>query len=151
MEDMTIRKILVPTDFSDAAGGALRIAIGMARTFQASIELIHVTATVAILPPPIDVVAFAAMIPDLSQRVQDHLDEEAKRVRAEGIACETGFAEGTPHAEIVRRAQDLGVDLIVMGTHGHGGLSHAVLGSVTERVLHRAHCPVLVVPVRPAS
>jgi universal stress protein A len=138
MQDMKIRKILVPTDFSDAAGGALRTAMGMARTFQASIGLFHVTATVA-------------MIPDLSQRVQEHLDEEAKRVRAEGITCETGFAEGTPHTEIVRRAQDLGVDLIVMGTHGHGGLTHAVLGSVTERVLHRAHCPVLVVPVRPAS
>jgi len=61
------------------------------------------------------------------------------------VLCDTHSIEGTPHTEIVKRAQEIGADLIVMGSHGHGGLAHAVLGSVTERVLHRTPCPVLVV------
>ncbi len=69
-------------------------------------------------------------------------------MRAAGVPCDTKAVDGSPATEIVRRAQQINADLIVMGTHGHGGLAHAVLGSVTERVLHKAHCPVLVVPVR---
>ena len=151
MEDAKIRRILVPTDFSDAAGEAVQAAVVLARAFDAGIELLHVTATVALLPPAVEVVPFSVLMPDLSKRVEEKLAEEAKRVQAAGIPCDTHSMEGSPHAEIVRRAREMAADLIVMGTHGHGGLAHAVLGSVTERVLHRTRCPVLVVPLRKAT
>ena len=131
MDNVKIRRILVPTDFSDAAGEAVQAAIVMARAFDAGIEILHVTAAIMFLPPPAEA-----------------LVEESKRVQGAGVLCDTHSIEGTPHTEIVKRAQEIGADLIVMGSHGHGGLAHAVLGSVTERVLHRTPCPVLVVPLR---
>jgi nucleotide-binding universal stress UspA family protein len=147
MDDAKIRRILVPTDFSDAAGEAVQAAVVLARAFDAGIELLHVTATVAFLPPPADLVPLSVLMPDLSKQVRERLTEEGKRVQAAGIPCETNSREGSPHTEIVERAQEMGADLIVMGTHGHGGVAHAVLGSVTERVLHKSRCPVLVVPL----
>jgi nucleotide-binding universal stress UspA family protein len=100
------------------------------------------------LPPPAEAVPYSFLMPDLSKKVKDRLVEESKRVQGAGVLCDTHSIEGTPHTEIVKRAQEIGADLIVMGSHGHGGLAHAVLGSVTERVLHRTPCPVLVVPLR---
>jgi nucleotide-binding universal stress UspA family protein len=143
-----IHNILVPTDFSDAAAEAERTAVSIAQAFDAKIELLYVTATVVLLPPPFETATFPSLMPELNARLQQRLDEEKKRVDATGVRCETQLLEGVPHMEIVNRAQASGVDLIVMGTHGHGGFAHAVLGSVAERVLHRSRCPVLVVPVR---
>jgi nucleotide-binding universal stress UspA family protein len=110
--------------------------------------LTYVTATVVLLPPPFETVPSPTLIPDLNVRVQQRLEEEERQVEAQGVLCDTHLMEGTPHVEIVNRAQAIGADLIVMGTHGHGGFAHAVLGSVAERVLHRSRIPVLVVPVR---
>lgn len=148
MDEVKIRRILVPTDFSDAAGDAVQAAMVMARAFDAGIELLHVTAAIMFLPPPAEAVPFSLLMPDLPKRVKDKLVDESKRVQAAGILCDTHSMEGSPHTEIVKRAHEIGADIIVMGTHGHGGLAHAVLGSVTERVLHRSPCPVLVVPLR---
>jgi nucleotide-binding universal stress UspA family protein len=148
MDKPKIRRILVPTDFSDAASEAVQAAVVLARAFDAGIELLHVTAEASLLPPPMDVVPFSVLMPELSKKVKERLTEEAQRVQAAGTPCDTSSREGSPHLEITKRAQEMGADLIVMGTHGHGGLAHAVLGSVTERVLHKSRCPVLVVPLR---
>jgi nucleotide-binding universal stress UspA family protein len=63
------------------------------------------------------------------------------------VPCTTSSLDGIPHKEIVDHAKKVGADLILIGTHGRSGLSHAVLGSVAERVVQRARRPVLVVPV----
>ena len=148
MERAQFRRILVPTDFSHPAKQAVRAAEALALVFDAGLELLHVTTSVTMLPPPVEMVPFTTLVPDIARQVQERLDEEAKRVRAAGVPCGTKSMDGSPATEIVRRAQEIEADLIVMGTHGHGGLAHAVLGSVTERVLHKSQCPVLVVPVR---
>jgi nucleotide-binding universal stress UspA family protein len=148
MSQLDLHKILVPTDFSPAARVATRSAVEMAKLFGASIDLLHVTTMVPVLPPPVDLVAFETMLPELMRRVQTGLDDEVKRVREAGVVCEGKLVDGTPHSEIVRYARENSIDMIVMATHGHGGLAHAILGSATERVLHRAHCPILVIPVR---
>ena len=70
-------------------------------------------------------------------------------MRAAGLRCETAMLVGRPDAEIVARATATGAELIVMGTHGRSGLAHALLGSVAERVVQHAPCPVLIVPKRP--
>lgn len=148
MESTQIRRILVPTDFSDTADAALTLAIQVAGQFHAELELLHVTQTVMVLPPPLELISFPTLMPDLPVRVQQHLEQRAGRVREAGLVVSTATLEGVAHVEIVRHAQATGAGMIVMGTHGRGGLAHAVMGSVAERVLHRARCPVLVVPVR---
>jgi len=148
MSELKVNKILVPTDFSAAVGEAEQAAMVMAKTFHASVDLLHVITMTAIVTPPADVTALHAMLPELLKQVKANLDLEAGRFRDAGIPCEAKSVEGRPHSEIVRHARENSADLIVMATHGHGGLAHAVLGSVTERVLHKAGCPVLVIPVR---
>lgn len=151
MDATQIRRILVPTDFSDTADAALAVSIEVARAFRAEVELLHVTQTTMLLPPPLDLISFPSLVPDLQVRVQENLEQRAARVQAAGLSVTTATLEGAPHVEIVRYANETGAGMIVMGTHGRGGLAHAVMGSVAERVLHRARCPVLVVPVRAAD
>jgi nucleotide-binding universal stress UspA family protein len=144
------RRILVPTDFSETADRALEMAIEMGRALDAVVELVHVSAPVLVLPPPFELVPIPTLFPQLPRRIEEGLETRAARVREAGLSCEIATLDGAPHLEIVREAEDTRAYLIVMGTHGRGGIGHAVLGSVAERVVHRAKCPVLVVPDRKA-
>jgi len=84
----------------------------------------------------------------LMERAVEGLAAEEKRVRDAGIATDSATLVGRPDSEIVARAAETKADLIVMGTHGRSGLAHALLGSVAERVVQHAPCPVLIVPKR---
>lgn len=140
--------ILVPTDFSAASDQALNAAIELARMWRASIELFHVGVdpTFVVMPP-------GSILPvpvDLSETVAGEdaqLEVTAARVRRFGIDCTTSTASGRTHVEIVDHAVKIGAGLIAMGTHEHHGISHTLLGSVAEKVLRHAPCPVLVVPL----
>jgi nucleotide-binding universal stress UspA family protein len=142
-----LRRILVPTDFSKHSDNALRYAMAFADKFGAELHLLHVVQdlalflpdTVAVSPvatPPVDQLT-AAVREALLRAVRDH-GLERFRVCPE-------VREGTPFYEIVRYARERDVDLIVMGTHGRGGLAHVLLGSVSEKVVRKAPCPVLTV------
>jgi universal stress protein A len=148
MPSPSARVFLVPTDFSETADRALTTAIEMGRPLQAQVHLVHVFSPIVMLPPPLDMVSLPSVLPNALPKMEEALEARAGRVREAGLACEVALIEGTPAAEIVEHAAKVGAGLIVIGTHGRGGLAHAVLGSVTERVLHRATCPVLVVPDR---
>ena len=151
MDPRSIKKILVPTDFSDLSGRALATAIDFARAFGADIELVHVyVEPTHLLPPPVEMATFPFDMARVLDKVQQSLDAERDRVRGAGVACEAIALAGRAAAEIVARAGKTGADMIVMGTHGRSGLEHAILGSVAERVVHHATCPVLVVPARGA-
>jgi len=82
----------------------------------------------------------------LYSNIDRQLTERAERARAAGIACETKIIDGGAVNEITRRGRAIDADLIVVGTHGRTGLAHALMGSVAERVVRRASCPVLTVP-----
>jgi nucleotide-binding universal stress UspA family protein len=140
--------MVVPTDFSETADKALAVAMDLARSLPARLSLIHVHAPVMMLPPPIDMVSLDTIFPKAMEKLEEALAARAARVRDAGIDCDTAVLEGAPHVEIVNQAEKENAELIVMGTHGRGGLASAILGSVTERVIHRATCPVLVVPDR---
>jgi nucleotide-binding universal stress UspA family protein len=139
-------KILVPVDFSAYASHALRTGSELARRFGSSVTILHVHD-----PLPY---AFPGDLQPISQEQQTQLraqiDREmaAMRVRA-GTAgasgVETLVVEGSPGEEIARCAERGGFDLIVIGTHGRRGLQRLVLGSVAERVVRLAPCPVLTV------
>jgi nucleotide-binding universal stress UspA family protein len=146
--DTPARRLVVPTDFSETADRALSKAIEMARALPARISLVHVFSPVVVLPPPIDMVSLSTVFPRAQEKMEEALELRAAQVREAGVDCDTELVEGSPHVEIVAFAEKVNAELIVVGTHGRGGLAHAVLGSVTERVIHRTTCPVLVVPDR---
>jgi nucleotide-binding universal stress UspA family protein len=144
-----IRRILCPIDFSDVSRHALEHAVVIAGWYGSQITALHVCHPMILLSPP---VLFAdppgSILPTEPDRQQ--LGEQLREwlVPAEKASLETEalFDEGNPVVRILERAISLSADLIVMGTHGRGGFERLVLGSVTEKVLRKASCPVLTVP-----
>jgi nucleotide-binding universal stress UspA family protein len=144
--------ILLPTDFSESSAIALRAAVRLAQVFRATIEVFHVNIDPSlVLPPPADVLsrpaAFERVLSDTAEKLERIVDE----VRKAGVACTSASELGRSHTAIVEQARRSGAGLIVMGSHGRHGLSHALLGSVAERVVEHAPCPVLVIPVAPPA
>ena len=133
--------ILAATDFSETAEAALEWASELARLQGARLELIHaVTVTPAVpgfVPPG------PLFDEELRAAALARLGEAAGRLREAGAEVSTHLAMGIPSAAIVDRAEELKAEMIVMGTRGLTGLRHLLLGSTTERVMHRAPCPVL--------
>lgn len=136
--------ILVPTDGSDAAERALDPAL----TLAAPGATVHVLSVVdaadlgLTTPTDADLEEIRSGIRTASERAVERL---AERARAAGVAAETDVRVGVPHEVVRAVADERGVDLVAMGTHGRSGLAHALLGSTTERVLRRSSVPVLVV------
>jgi nucleotide-binding universal stress UspA family protein len=145
------KRICCPIDFSDASRGAMEVAADLARRFDAELVLLHAYPIPGYTFPDGSVVASPKMMQDLADQAQKHLEEwrlEAEKlVGAPRVTAEK--AVGEPAAEILEAAREARADLIVMGTHGRTGLEHALMGSIAERVVRRAHCPVLT--VRPQS
>ena len=148
----SIRKILVPVDFSEGAEPALTVAATMARSFGASIDLLHVWQPPPLIPLPVVVVPSSGgstpvNLEELARTTAGaQMKQLVERLRAEGVAeVHSRVGIGAPAHEIVELAQLGHFDLIVMGTHGRTGIAHAVLGSVAEKVVRRAKCPVLTV------
>jgi nucleotide-binding universal stress UspA family protein len=151
---MLYSHILVPTDFSDEAKRALYYAIEEAKQYQAKLSLLHV-----LHHQPNADVSYVREVPESRRgyEVEGDSDEAALTHLRDLIPpafsgfWEVHVATGEPADAIVRLATDLGVDLIVMGTHGRTGLQHVILGSVAEKVVRHAPCPVLTVRHRAAS
>lgn len=142
-----LKLILVPTDFSELSEGALDAAIQLARTFHASIEILHVDVDPSlVLPPPADIVSIPLVFESMRAGNAERLEAVAAKVREAGLECSVVSNTGRTHAAIVEQAQQDEAGLIVMGSHARHGLSHALLGSVAEKVVQYAPCPVLVVP-----
>lgn len=147
LEDL--KQILVPTDFTESSSIALRAAIQLGRRFDAAVELLHVdTEATLLVPPPGDLIALPIDVAELMRKSVERLGELAADVRRTGLVCTTATEIGTTHTEIVEHAQRINADLIVMGTHGRQGLGHVLVGSIAEKVVQHATCPVLVIPLR---
>src|SRR5690606_35700405 len=141
-----IHKILVPTDFSAHSAEATAWAADLARRYDASLTLIHVYQPASMALPEGYVLMSPHGLADLLSELDTALDRARKDLeRDERITPETMLLQGVPFAEIVGFARDGGYDLIVMGTHGRTGLKHALMGSVAEKVVRKAPCPVLTV------
>jgi len=142
---MQLRKILVPTDFSVHSAKAIEAAVSLAKAYGGKVHLLHAYHLPMLVGMPDEVV----IPPDFWTTVRDtaarKLEKAAQKVKAEGVEVESHLVEFVPSDAIVQAAKDLGVDLIVMGTRGLTGLKHVLLGSVAERTLRLAPCPVLTV------
>lgn len=141
-------RILVPTDFSPASDAALVYARALAHKFGGSLFLLHV------LEDPILVSAFTAetYVPEGPEvhatRMEEAQRRLAHRLRANDrspLAVSSETVVGNPVRAVTEYAALNGISLIVMGTHGRGGMAHLLLGSVAERVVRTAPCPVLTV------
>jgi nucleotide-binding universal stress UspA family protein len=144
----TFQHILVPTDFSESARDALRAAREIARGTPCRLSLIHVISDAWRQPwtadAGVDLVSFQReWQEEAQQRLQVLITEEG----LSGASVTRAVLIGTPHAAIRQYADEHHVDLIVMGSHGHGPLHRFLLGSVAERVVRTARCPVLTVPL----
>lgn len=143
---MNIKTILVPCDFSDNSMAGMRYARDLAREFKAKIVLAHVSPSAERLvvygPPP------AHLPQDLEDSVVEGVERGFAAMKEEFDPSDdvtTVHLRGEPAPELVEHARKNAVDLIVMSTHGRTGLGHLVLGSVAERVVRMASCPVLTV------
>jgi len=139
-----IRQILCPLDFSDVSRHALDHARAIARQYASTLTLLHVCPLMpaAAAAPGLPLVP----VPMPTHTVLDSMQRFAETEVGTGIPMQFEIGEGDAASEILDRAASMPSDLIVMGTHGRSGFERLVLGSVTERVIHKAKCPVLTVP-----
>lgn len=142
---INLKTILVPSDFSECSDAALRYGLELARRFDARLHLLHVVQDP--LTQPWAAEGFSAPLFEVVDKWQREARERLKLSVPEADAGRVTISAtiAWPFAEILRYATDNDVDLIVMGTHGRGGVSHMLLGSIAEKVIRRAPCPVLTV------
>ena len=137
------QQILAALDGSPTSEAALEQAIQLATAFGSTVFLVHVLDMY-----PESIAVASDMEERLSQEAREILENGQARVEAAGVACAGTSVHigGQPHAFITREATERNVDLIVLGSHGRTGLRKLLVGSVAERVIGHAPCPVLVVP-----
>lgn len=146
---VNIRNVLTATDFSSYSREALDYAVHLVKTFQGKLYLLHVFQPTGITPE-------GALLGDLPENVREWIkqvkNDEAKKLNKLADEIRNTFGEvetllktGVPFLEILKTADEVSADLIVMSTHGRTGLAHVLIGSVAERVVRKASCPVLTV------
>jgi len=151
---IALHRILVPTDFSETSEAAVRYGVALARAFNATLYLLHVEHR-----HDLEIEVEGELVVEKSLRDMGAVtfpqnaarellgkiltEQEQKDVQAEYVLRASGL--GGPSVEIVRYAQERDIDLIVMGTHGRGSVAHMLMGSVAEKVVRKAPCPVLTV------
>ena len=140
---MTLSHILLPTDFSETASHALDYARELAARFGADVHVLHVVAD----PTPQDwaVGPAAGVVTDLLDMWRTDAERRLGEVALDGVETVRAIRVGHAFMEIIQYATDNAIDMIVMGTHGRGPVKHLLLGSVAERVVRKAPCPVLTV------
>ncbi len=140
---LPIKKILVPTDFTVYSDHAIEYAIMVARKFEAKILLIHVIEPFAYsVTDTVQIIDHYTALKTVARPILDNLQ---KRLLKKGIKVDCTLLDGNPYLEIVEKSRQAGADLIIMGTHGRTGIDHILMGSVAERVVRLAPCPVLTV------
>jgi nucleotide-binding universal stress UspA family protein len=139
-------KIVVPVDFSEYTDEILAYASEIANRFNASVHLIHVIPTMDYFTPYESFMAaeyMESMQKDVKGEIAKQLESAAAEVTAASVT--KSVRTGSAFIEITEYADSVGADLIVMGTHGRGGLEHMLLGSVAEKVVRKSSCPVLTI------
>ena len=139
---IALRNILVPHDFSESSEAAMRYGMELARMFGATLHIVHISEKARF--------EMATEFPlGLDMSLEDAIRERLSKImkNREQLELKPTFLvlSGAPSIEIVRYANDHAINLIVMGTHGRGPVAHALMGSVAEKVVRHAPCPVLTV------
>ncbi len=152
---IVLKRILVPTDFSEPSERALDYARALAPALGCSVDVLHVIEEPFVHGWTVE--GYVANLPEfrssLEARAREELAKGVPEAGEEHSRYCVAVRFGNPFTEIARYAEEARIDLVVMGTHGRGGVAHLLLGSVAERVVRTAPCPVLTVraprPVKP--
>jgi nucleotide-binding universal stress UspA family protein len=142
---VVIKRILVPIDFSEYSLHALQYAVRFAKQFKAELLLLHVIEPVVY---PTDFSFGQIAFPNIEDELHRRGEEELKRLREEvgrEVAARSFIRLGKPFLEITEAAREHSADLIIIASHGHTGVEHILFGSTAEKVIRKAHCPVLTV------
>jgi universal stress protein A len=142
---IALKRILLPTDFSEYSAAASTYACAFCDQFHAELHLLHVIQDLAplapepgvMLPPPAD------YLKEIEDNATLMLERVLDRQWSAGKSIIRVIRQGPPFLEIVRYAKETAIDLIVIGTHGRTGLAHVFMGSVAEKVVRKSPCPVL--------
>ena len=141
-----IRRVLYASDFSSASRRAFDTALGVAKSLNARLAIVYVLAPVVTVPDQyIDAATLDRLDTQARQWSAQHLDRLAARAKKAGVKATVVLRDGDPADQIVRTCRATKSDLIVVGTHGRRGLPKFFLGSVAERVISMASCPVVTV------
>lgn len=142
-----LQKILVPTDFSEFSQHALKYGCEFARRFTAQLHLLNVVEDIyPIVPEPGTPVPISGeYLTGLKESSERAIEKLPPEDWGADLSIIRAVVSGTPFLEIIRYARDQEIDLIIIGTHGRSGLIHALMGSVAEKVVRKAGCPVLTV------
>ena len=140
-----IRTLLLAVDFSDTSSAAVDVAVEFAKQFSATLHVVHAFDLPVPLVTPYEVAIPEAYLDQTRKAAAQKLAAIVEKVAGQGVTVESHLAEAPAAPAIVRAAEEVGADLVVMGTHGHTGIKHLLLGSVAERTLRLAPCSVLAV------
>ncbi len=145
-------KILTAIDFSESSDFAFEYALTLATQFQAELTVMHV------INEPVDLRGF--YVPHISfEQLEKEIEEGAEKMMVKFCQTKLGdftryktaIVTGIPYEEIIRKAEETGASLIVLGTHGRTGIDHLIFGSTAERVVRSAACPVLTIRMPAAA
>lgn len=143
---ISLERILLPTDFSEYSAQATKYACAFVEKFDAELYLLHVIQEpITAMPSPGAIYPPGSMLQELRDYAEKELAELLDPEWEQQRQVIRATAEGPPFVEIIRYARDKEIDMIVMGTHGRSALVHMLLGSVAEKVVRKAPCPVLTV------
>jgi nucleotide-binding universal stress UspA family protein len=143
---INIKKILAPTDFSTHAEHALQYAGELAKNLKARMYILHVAEYSNVGgDPDASELLIPNYISELERKGKDRLEQMTLRFRQGGVDAHAVFVAGRAYQDIVRMANELNIDLVVLGTHGRTGFSHLFFGSTAEKVVRMCASPVLTV------
>ncbi len=141
-----IKRILLPTDFSDCAKHAMKYALDFAVERKAKLYILHVIQELSIPAGTEEVMYPVAQIyEDMEREAKKNIHRLVPKRFKEKVRVENIIIRGTPYLEIIKAAKKYDIDLITIATHGRTGISHVLLGSTAEKVVRKAPCPVLCV------
>lgn len=146
-----VKHVLCPVDFSDGSASAIRYAAFLCKQLGAELTLLHVFEMPSFAVPPkghnsVATASIGESLRQLTEELSQRLMDAKQGLDTGGLGIATSLRDGNPYRVIVEVARDLGADLIVMGTQGRTGVQRILLGSVAERVVRAAPCPVITVP-----
>lgn len=144
--ELSIKKILVPIDFSDYSKSALKFASEFTKIFNAHLFLVYVIEPI-FYPPDFSMgqIALPSVNFEVDKRAKEELDKLAQTELNHSLKISTFIKTGKPFIEIIELAKQENIDLIIISTHGHSSVEHILFGSTADKVVRKAPCPVLTV------
>lgn len=145
-DPFSVKKILCPTDFSQPSQKAVSYAASIAKAFGAELFLLNViepvfSNTFVVYEPTLG----SQLQISMEEHAQEHLAKLEEQLSEAGHKVESKITQGRSYSEIIEEANNIGADMIVLGTHGRTGIGHFLIGSTAEKVVRMAKCPVVTV------